>query len=179
MGAINPNRIISKKQLIVSQKLTKYLSLSISAYYGSHAIIEDAVLAESESGESAIKSVNQSVECFVDCIEQIELLQRYINIAKVEFTNSAEWIEYLSNLNTIVDSINIKMVAIVDQLNDENTKIAIGSFNFQDSMWGNNVNSEIRKTSVSCMMLFSSAMVLHAEFVEETHSNLTVLDKAA
>jgi len=100
MGAINPNKIISKKQLEVSQRLTKALVSSVSSYYDAHAIIENAVLIEESTQDTKIL-VNDAKSKFKISSFRIKELLRFIDISYEEFKATKEWVKYLGELSCL------------------------------------------------------------------------------
>jgi len=171
MGAINPNKIINRKQLEVSQKLTRAFVSSASSYYEAHSIIENAVLAE-ENAKAVRKFVNDAKSKFKTSSVRIKELLHFINVAYEEFEGTNEWIEYLDELLIFAKRINNKLDELNILFSTKDVDVSISSKSFQDSMWGNNVNSDIRKASIECSTLFSDSMNLHCKFVESTHATI-------
>lgn len=168
MGAINPNKIVSKKQLEISQNLTKSLLSSISSYYNAHAIIENAVLAE-ENTKNTKKFLNDARAKFKVTSLHVKELSTFINISYGEFKATKEWIHYLDELSVFTKEIDNMLNRLNVLFHTENINISINNGSFQDSMWGDNINSDVRILSVECSILFSSIMNLHCQFVKDTH----------
>ena len=78
-------------------------------------------------------------------------------------------IRYKQELSIFAEKIDSKLNKLNVLFNTKGIDISINSKSFQDSMWGDNVNSDIRKTSIECSILFSNSMNLHCKFVESTH----------
>jgi len=168
MGAINPNKIVSKKQLEISQKLTKSLVSSIGSYYNAHAIIENAVLSEGNI-KNTIEFVNDARLKFKGTSSHIKELLNLINISYQEFKATKEWISYLDELSVLTKQVDNILNRLNVLFRTENIYISINNRSLQDSMWEDNINCEVRILSVECSILFSSTMNLHCQFVKDTH----------
>lgn len=172
MGGINPSNISSSKQLIISQQVTRHLFSLVSNFYAAQENIETVVLLE-PSVKDCLKFLEKAKNNINLCKNTAKDLPKYILKSRDEFKESEIWLTYLDYLNMYSEKLHEYLTLLSLLLQDDAIIKAIKEKDFQTSLWENNANSGIQRSSIECSALLSKALDLHRNFV--INSNKVIL----
>ena len=169
MGGKNPPkpppRIDSEQFLRQTQFQSRYLFECASEFYRAHVEIEDAVIAETR-GDSSVSTMVETAQARFADIESVVLREiQVLSWLKDDTEGLGRWTAYCDKQLSNFKLLGRIAKKIGQVLQSETIVAAIARRRFQDSMFYDGENAEVRQLNMDFSTILLESLDYHDKFV--------------
>jgi len=163
-GGINPpvRPVRPPPCLAGTQSYTQSLFAGISAFYGSHAAVEAAVLAESSEMPTSWDAIESARDQMAEAASHFGAAAETAGVLSEAFCLDG----FLKDQHGRLTELETAAFAVQSSLEDSALETSAARGTLQTSMWGDGRNQEVRLRSIDLARLISAAMEAHIQIVE-------------